>query len=94
MKKIFKIISSFTFVVILALITSSMPVSRANNLSEENLSALIPQTENFVHIFCRSTLFANCYGAQGTCDWWAHGEWHCVVNGYREGTNPGNPNPD
>ena len=92
MKKIFKIISSFAFVVILALVTSSMPVSRADTLVDENLSALLPQTET--HIFCRSTLFANCHSAHGTCDYWAHGEWHCKVDGYREGKKPGDTNPD
>ncbi len=94
MKNIFKIISSFTLVAILVLMTSSMTVSSANNLVDENLSALMQQTEfdntdAAVHIFCRSTLLANCYWKRGcTCTWSAHGSYACSASGYSGGDNP------
>ena len=79
---------------ILVLMTSSMPVSSASNLVNENLSALMQQTEfdntdAAVHIFCRSTLLKTCYySRESTCTWAAHGEWNCTAGGYKKGTNP------
>jgi hypothetical protein len=86
MKKKSKIVTSVSLLSLLLWCFISLNDSHANELSEANITALTDATG--IHIFCRSKFFANCYSADGVCEYWVSYDWHCFVSGYKNGINP------
>ncbi len=76
--------SSFLFLMVWSLL--SYNDSKANELTEANISALTDVSG--IHIFCRSKLFENCYSAESVCEYWVSYDWRCQVSGYKNGINP------